>query len=266
VSVADLGASYPFVRSAALLAAFALGLALERFRPHERIEPAWGTNFGLFAAGTVVTAAICGTCGWAVAAWASGHGIGLFAFTGAGGWAALGLGVLALDAVSYGWHRLNHALPLLWRFHQVHHGDASFHVTTALRFHPGKLLLALPVRVGAIAALGVSPEAVLVFECVFGASNLLEHGNFDLPRRLEPVAERVFVTPALHRVHHASEWRDLDSNYGTVFSLWDRLGRTFRAGDPARRIVTGLPDRAELGPPALGESLLLPFAAGRSRS
>jgi sterol desaturase/sphingolipid hydroxylase (fatty acid hydroxylase superfamily) len=166
---------------------------------------------------------------------------------------------LGLDAVSYLWHRLNHSVPLLWRFHRVHHADASFSVTTALRFHPGELVLSIPIRLAAIVALGVPPQAVLVFEVVFGAANVLEHGNFDLPRRLEGAVQRVFVTPALHRVHHIAEWHVLDSNFGTVFSIWDRIGRTLRAGDPARRVVTGLPDRAGLGPPALAESLLLPF-------
>jgi sterol desaturase/sphingolipid hydroxylase (fatty acid hydroxylase superfamily) len=263
VNLPDAAASYPIVRGLGPLVAFALALALEQWRPHERLRPAWRTNLGLFAVGSLVTVAVCGTCGWAVAAWAAGHGIGLLAWSGAGGLTAIVAGLLGLDAVSYVWHRLNHSVPLLWRFHQVHHADASFHATTAFRFHPGELLLAIPVRLAAVVALGVPPEAVLVFEVVFGAANVLEHGNYELPRRLEAVARRVVVTPALHRVHHTSEWRELDSNYGTVFSVWDRLGRTLRAGDPARRIVTGLPDRAELGPPALGESLLLPFVAGR---
>lgn len=155
-------------------------------------------------------------------------------------------------------------MPLLWRFHQVHHGDASFHVTTALRFHPGELLLALPVRLAAVVVLGVPPEGVLVFELVFGMANLLVHGNFDLPRRLEPTVQRVLVTPALHRRHHASNWRELDTNFGTVFSIWDRLARTFGAGEPDRRVMTGLPDR--LAAPSLAESLLLPFAHRTDRA
>jgi sterol desaturase/sphingolipid hydroxylase (fatty acid hydroxylase superfamily) len=263
VSLPDVGASYPLVRGAAPLAALALGLAIERLRPRERLRAAWRTNLGIFAAGTLVTTAFCGACGWAVGAWAAAHGVGLLAWAGVGGWAAAAVGVLALDAVSYLWHRLNHAVPFLWRFHRVHHADGSLHVTTALRFHPGELLLAIPVRLGAIAALGVPPSAVLVFEGVFGAANVLEHGNFDLPRRLEAVARRVLVTPALHHVHHDSKWEQLDSNYGTVFSLWDRLGRSYRTGDPTRRIVAGLPDRAGREPPAFLESLLLPFAARR---
>ena len=252
--------SYQLAKGVALASAVVLGLALERWRPHDRLRPAWGTNVSLWAVDTLVTAVVCGTCGWVVASWAAGQRLGLLAWIGAGPWAAVAVGIVGLDVVSYVWHRANHQLPLLWRFHQVHHGDASFHVTTALRFHPGELLLALPVRLAAVIVLGVPPQGVLVFEMVFGAANLLEHGNFDLPSRLEPMVQRFLVTPALHRGHHASNWRELDTNFGTVLSVWDRLAGTFRPVQPDRRVVTGLPGRSGFEAPSLIESLLLPFA------
>jgi sterol desaturase/sphingolipid hydroxylase (fatty acid hydroxylase superfamily) len=265
--VLDAGeTTYQLARGVGLAAALVLGLALERWRPHARLRPAWGTNVGLWAVDSVVTAVVCGACGWVVAAWAANQGLGLFAWVGSGKWIAVGAGILGLDAVSYLWHRANHQVPLLWRFHQVHHADTSFHVTTALRFHPGELLLALPVRLAAIVALGVPPEGVLLFELVFGVANLLEHGNFDLPRRLEPLVQRLFITPALHRAHHASDWRELNSNFGTVFSTWDRLSRTFHPSEPGRRVITGLPDWSRPEAPALAESLILPFTRGRSRT
>jgi len=259
-------ASYQLARGVGLAAALVLGLALERWRPHARLRPAWGTNLGLWALDALLAAVVCGACGWVVAAWAADRGLGLLAWLGADPWLALGAGILGLDAVSYLWHRANHQVPLLWRFHQVHHGDASFHVTTALRFHPGEILLALPVRLAAILALGVPPGGVLVFELVFGVANLLEHGNFDLPRRLEPLVRRLLITPALHRGHHASEWRELNTNFGTVFSTWDRLAGTFRPNEAGRRVVTGLPGRSRPEAPALAESLLLPFARRRPQA
>jgi sterol desaturase/sphingolipid hydroxylase (fatty acid hydroxylase superfamily) len=257
-------ATYQLVRGVGLVAALLAGLALEHWRPHERLRPAWRTNLGLWAVDGVVMALACGACGWVVAAWAAERGMGLLAWLGASPWTGVAAGLLALDGVSYLWHRANHQIPQLWRFHRVHHADASFHVTTALRFHPGELLLALPVRLGAILALGVPPEGVLLFELVFGAANLLEHGNFDLPGRLDPIARRLFITPALHRAHHAADWRELDTNFGTVFSVWDRLAGTFRASEAGRRVVTGLPPASHLAATSLGESLLLPFARGAS--
>ncbi len=170
------------------------------------------------------------------------------------------LALLVIDFIQFKVHRLLHRVPALWRFHQVHHADASFHVTTALRFHPGELLLALPVRLAAVVALGVPPAGVLLFEIVFGIANLLEHGNFDLPRRFEPLAQRVVITPALHRAHHVADWRELNTNFGTILSAWDRLAGTLRPSDGARHVVTGLPDWKAGRAPSLSESLFLPLS------
>lgn len=208
-----------------------------------------------------MTAAVCGACGWLVAAYAAERGLGLLTWIGLDGWSAVAASVLALDAVSYAWHRANHRVPLLWRFHRVHHADASFHVSTALRFHPGELLLALPVRLVAIVALGVPPEGVLAFELIFGVATVLEHGNFDLPRFLDSRFQRVVITPALHRAHHTRSWRELNTNFGTVLSIWDRWAGTFRAANSELRVETGLPGWLEPKPPSLTESLLLPLGS-----
>src|SRR5262249_61375547 len=90
----------------------------------------------------------------------------------------------------------------------------------------------------------------------------LEHGNFDLPGRLDRVAQRLLITPALHRAHHTRDWRDLDTNFGTILSVWDRLAGTFHAGVPERRVVTGLPNWSRLEGPTPPEAPLLPLPRG----
>jgi sterol desaturase/sphingolipid hydroxylase (fatty acid hydroxylase superfamily) len=130
---------------------------------------------------------------------------------------------------------------LLWRFHQVHHGDSQYTVTTALRFHPGELLLALPVRLLAVTFLGVPVVGVIVFEVVFAFANFWEHGDIDLPLKVEEALGRAFITPALHRRHHSVESQLLDSNFGTIFSLWDRLFGSFGENRSSVKIETGLP-------------------------
>jgi sterol desaturase/sphingolipid hydroxylase (fatty acid hydroxylase superfamily) len=117
---------------------------------------------------------------------------------------AVPVGIVGLGFVSYVWHRANHRVSFLWRFHQAHHSDSQFTVTTALRFHPGELLLALPVRLLAVVVLGVPVASVIVFEVVFAFASFVEHGNIDLPRRVERALGRVLITPALHRRHPAS--------------------------------------------------------------
>jgi sterol desaturase/sphingolipid hydroxylase (fatty acid hydroxylase superfamily) len=257
--------TYQLARGSSAAVALLLALALERYRRHERLRPAWATNLGLFAVDGVVTGVACGACGWTVAAWAASHDLGLLAGSRAPLWLVICVGIAGLDAVSWLWHAANHRVRLLWRFHQVHHADTSFHATTAFRFHPCELLLALPVRLAAVAALGVPAAGVLAFEVAFAISNVLEHGNFDLPRALDRCLQRVFVTPSVHRAHHVSDWHELDTNFGTIFSLWDRMARTFRAGDPGRRVATGLPDWQRPDAPSLFQSLWLPFAARRGR-
>jgi sterol desaturase/sphingolipid hydroxylase (fatty acid hydroxylase superfamily) len=79
---------------------------------------------------------------------------------------------------------------------------------------------------------------------VFAVANFWEHGNISLPLKVERGLGRAFITPALHRRHHSVEARLLDSNYGTIFSVWDRLLRSFGESSSSVKIETGLPELA----------------------
>jgi len=120
------------IRGLAPLGAFALGLALERIAPHAALRPAWRANLGLWFLDAMLMAAVCGACGWTVAVWAQKRRSRASARVDA----SIGIGIAAtvvgLDLVSYGWHRANHEVGFLWRFHRVHHADADYHVATAL--------------------------------------------------------------------------------------------------------------------------------------
>src|SRR5512145_2312601 len=140
---------FQLVRVAAFAFALGLGLVLERVARHAALRPAWKTNLGLWAANGVAVGVICGACACTMARWAAEHRIGLLYAFAVHPVIAVLLAVLVLDFVSYAWHRANHQLPFLWRFHRVHHADGNFHVSTALRFHPGEVLLSLPVRLAA---------------------------------------------------------------------------------------------------------------------
>ena len=120
--------------------------------------------------------------------------------------------------------------------------------------------MGLPVRLAAITLLGAPPAGVLAFEAVFGIANVLDHGDFDLPPRFERWIDRILVTPALHRRHHSVERSERDSNFGTIFSFWDRLGRTALASGSDARFPTGLAERPA-DPAALGAMLAAPFRA-----
>ena len=100
----------------------------------------------------------------------------------------------------------------------------------------------------------------MVFDALFGVANALEHGNFDLPARLERALGRALITPALHRRHHSVLREEHDSNFGTIFSFWDRLGRTALASGSDAQFPTGLAELAA-EPAALGAMLAEPFRA-----
>jgi sterol desaturase/sphingolipid hydroxylase (fatty acid hydroxylase superfamily) len=244
------------VRGAAFVAAMLVAVILQRAAPHARLRGSWRVNGAIWMLATLVVGAACGACGFTAARWAERAGFGLLHQLPAPVWAAVPLTLLLLDLVSYGWHRANHGVAPLWRLHRVHHSDPTFTVSTGLRFHPGELLLSLPVRVAAILLVGASVEAVLIFEVVFTFANLIEHGDIDLPRRAERLLTPVLVTPALHRRHHTRSGRPRNSNFGTIFSTWDRLFGTYFHSDSTTRVDTGLPD---LDTVSLGRALLMPF-------
>lgn len=249
------------MRLTGFAAAAAVVLLVQHVRPHDRRYRARWVNLALWAANGVVMGALCGGCAWTVARWAETTRVGLLNTISLPAWVGILVVVLVLDAVSYAWHRANHRIALLWRFHQVHHSDESFTASTALRFHPGELLLSLPVRLLAVVLIGASPAAVAAFEVGFAFANLFEHGNIGLPSRLERRLAGVVVTPALHRRHHANRRPDLDSNFGTIFTAWDRLLGTYGDSSSAVRFDTGLPNRVRAR--TLGEALLLPVASQR---
>ena len=247
-------------RLAGFVLAGGCALALQRLRPHARLRGSARVNLGLWLLNAALLSAVCGACACTVARWAAAHGVGLLngvAGVAAPMWAGVPLTIAALDLVSYCWHRANHRVAFLWRFHQVHHSDPSFTVSTGLRFHPGELLLSLPLRLLAVAALGASPLAVVVFEVVFTIANLVEHGNIGLPLRLEQRLARVLVTPALHRRHHTCRAPELNSNFGTIFTVWDRALGTYGESTSAVLVDTGLPSGVRAS--SVRRALLLPL-------
>jgi sterol desaturase/sphingolipid hydroxylase (fatty acid hydroxylase superfamily) len=203
-------------------------------------------NGSLWFVNLVLIGAVCGACACTVARWAADRRFGILNTLTAPSWLGILTTIVTLDLVSYFWHRANHRIPLLWRFHQVHHSDPTFTASTGVRFHPGELLLSLPVRLTAVALVGASAEAVVLFEIVFTVANLLEHGDIDLPLPFERLVGRVFITPALHRRHHTKVGRDRDTNFGTILATWDRLFGTRAENDSATAIETGLPGLDQL--------------------
>lgn len=139
------------------------------------------------------------------------------------GWTGLVLDLLILDCWIYWWHRANHEIPALWRFHEVHHLDEFLDASSALRFHFGEVVLSSLVRAAVIFLLGMPLASVFVFETLLALSAIFHHSNVRLPAWLERPLSWVVVTPSIHWVHHHALRRDTDSNYASLLSMWDRL-------------------------------------------
>jgi sterol desaturase/sphingolipid hydroxylase (fatty acid hydroxylase superfamily) len=147
-------------------------------------------------------------------------------------WWNMAFDLLLLDLFIYVWHRLNHVLPFLWRFHEVHHLDETLDTTSALRFHFGEVALSALVRVAVIWLLSVPFATVIIFETLVVVAALFHHSNLKLPSSVETAIAKLVVTPSLHWVHHHAKREDTDSNYATVLSLWDII---FKSRSPNTR-------------------------------
>ena len=178
----------------------------------------------------------------ATATWAEVRGVGLLPALGLTGVAHAVAAVLLLDAWTYAWHRLNHRVPVLWRFHRVHHSDAQMDVTTASRFHTGEIVLSSLLRVPLIALVGVHAWELVFYETLMFAVVQFHHANVALPPRVEAALRWVIVTPGMHKVHHSRWQPETDSNYSAFLSVWDRLFQSFRTRERLAEIRLGLDD------------------------
>jgi sterol desaturase/sphingolipid hydroxylase (fatty acid hydroxylase superfamily) len=175
------------------------------------------------------------------------------------GWGGFAADVLILDCWIYLWHRANHEVQFLWRFHEVHHLDETLDTTSALRFHFGEVLLSSAARAVLIFLLAVPLSSIIAFEAMLAVAALFHHSNLKLPPTVEHFLSLVVVTPSIHWVHHHAIRRDTDSNYSTVFSWWDRLFRSKSTTARWPAMPVGVEGRRDTG---LARLVFRPFRRG----
>jgi sterol desaturase/sphingolipid hydroxylase (fatty acid hydroxylase superfamily) len=174
-------------------------------------------------------------------------------------WLRAALTFVFMDYLLYVWHVVSHKVPLLWRFHIVHHTDMDLSVSTALRFHFGEMILSGMFRAVGVLLSGGGPVAILIYEVIFEGWVAFQHSNWRIPYRLERVLVWLVITPRMHGIHHSIVATETNSNFTNLLSVWDRLHGTLRLNVPQDQITIGVPayrDEAELGVFPL---LLLPF-------
>ena len=173
------------------------------------------------------------------------------------------LAVVLLDYTMYVWHVLAHRVPWLWRFHLVHHADRDLDASTALRFHAGELALSIPWRAMQIAAIGVPPDALRIWQNLLLLSILFHHSNVELPIAVERFVARFVVTPRIHGIHHSIVPEETHSNWSSGLTVWDYLHGTLRLDVPQQAITIGVPAYPTPADVTLANSFVLPFGAQR---
>jgi sterol desaturase/sphingolipid hydroxylase (fatty acid hydroxylase superfamily) len=177
---------------------------------------------------------------WSTAAWAERQHFGLLRWVELPAWARFAGAVLLFDAWMYLWHRLNHRVAFLWRFHRTHHSDSRMDVTTANRFHLGEILCSSVLRVPVIAVLGLRLWELGLYEAAMFTVVQVHHANIALPPWLDRALRALVVTPFMHKVHHSRWQPETDSNYSSLFSFWDRVFGTLRLREDPRTLQYGL--------------------------
>ena len=179
-------------------------------------------------------------------------------------WGKFVLSMVILDFVLYIWHLLNHEVPFFWRFHRVHHSDMNMDVSTANRFHLGEILMSGIVRLVVIYAFGIPLFAYFFFEILVNLSIQFHHSSIRVNPDFERYWMMLFVPPSMHRIHHSVKIRERDSNYGVIFSIWDRFLGTLTQGVDQAKIVIGIGSHRDFNELGFRHLLKMPFTA-RSR-
>ncbi len=165
--------------------------------------------------------------------WCLQYKFGMVYWVNAGVSGTIIISFLVLDFFG-GWlvHITEHKVPVLWRFHVIHHADNNVDVTSGLRHHPiESVLRGLFFFIG-IAVSGAPMYAVMIFQTILVFSTAFTHANISLPKWLDNSMSYVFVSPNMHKVHHHWKQPYTDSNYGAILSIWDRLLGTFKVLAP----------------------------------
>ena len=226
----------------------------------------WVTNLSLTTFNSLLVWGTVGSLAYATALFAAQQGMGLLHWIPRPSWAAVVVTLLGLDFAIYLHHVLFHAVPILWRLHQVHHADIDIDATTGLRFHPLEIFLSFGLKTAVVLILGAVPWVVIAFEILLNASSIFNHSNVAIPGRVDAWLRWCLVTPDMHRIHHSTRTVETNSNFGFSFSWWDRVCGTYRAHPLLghRQMLIGLSDYRS--PLTLGQLLLLPFRGSAGRS
>ena len=143
-------------------------------------------------------------------------------------WGEIILGVLLLDFVgAYLPHYTEHRIKPLWMIHLVHHSDPNVDTTTANRHHPLESIIRFLFTLLGVFIIGTSIGIVMLYQALSLLSTQFNHANIRLPKKLDQWISYIIVSPDMHKIHHHYRLPYTDTNFGNIFSIWDRMLGTF---------------------------------------
>ena len=164
--------------------------------------------------------------------WAVANGFGLIQWVAMPLWLYALVGLLLLDLIS-AWliHYIEHRVKWMWMFHLIHHTDQTVDTTTANRHHPGESVFRFVFTTAAVLIIGAPMWMVFLYQTLSVVLTQFNHANIQMPDWLDDALVWVICTPNMHRVHHHYRMPYTDTNFGNIFSVWDRLFGTFAKVD-----------------------------------
>jgi sterol desaturase/sphingolipid hydroxylase (fatty acid hydroxylase superfamily) len=147
---------------------------------------------------------------------------------------------MVLDLIAqYIVHYLLHKVSFMWKFHMVHHSDTTVDASTGTRHHPGDYFLRETFSLFAIIACGMPLAYYLLYRIITVFCTYFTHANVVVPLWIDKPLSYLFITPNMHKFHHHFERPWTDTNFGNIFSIWDRIFGTFVYDDP-KKVKYGL--------------------------
>lgn len=193
--------------------------------------------------------------------WAVANDFGILQWLDLPLWASMLVGLLLLDLIgAYLVHWAEHKVKWMWRFHLIHHSDLNVDTTTANRHHPGESVFRFVFTTAAVFVTGAPMWLVMMYQSMSVVLSQFNHANIQIPKWLDNAMSWVIVSPDMHKVHHHYVQPYTDTNYGNIFSVWDRLFGTFATVPDAKQLVYGIDTYMKEEENAhLGSLLKIPF-------
>ena len=179
-------------------------------------------------------------------------------------WLYIILGILLLDFFgAYLAHFTEHKVKLLWMVHLVHHSDHKVDTTTANRHHPIESVIRFTFTLLGVFVVGAPISIVMLYQSMSLIFTQFTHANIKISPKFDKMLSYFIVSPNMHKIHHHYKLPYTDSNYGNIFSIWDRILGTYTEMDHTKIVygVDTFPD--EIKNSSLKELLKQPFQGYR---